>query len=252
MAKISGLGAHLYVAQYDISGDVGAVNGVETNQAQQDVSSIEDLAAARIGLRRDGSLGLSTFWNVAAGQQHPVLSALPRTDVIGSFFVGSTVGSAAASINAKQGNYAVAYGEDGSLGVTTTLSGSGYGLEWSGGGTGDGMLTTGKQSFATGTVSGASIDLGSVSTLFGAAAYLHVFTMPSGTLTVTIEDSANDSAFAAVTGMTFTNLTAPGSERVQGAINATVRRYVRVTCSGVHGTSLLAVNFIRYLTNPNT
>ena len=66
MAKTSGLGSHLYVGQYDISGDVGAVNNIETMQAQQDVSSIEDLATARLGLRRDGSMSLVAFWNATA------------------------------------------------------------------------------------------------------------------------------------------------------------------------------------------
>lgn len=247
MAKTSGLGSHLYVGQYDISGDVGAVNNIETVQAQQEVPSIEDAAMARIGLRRDGSLSISAFWNVTAGQAHPVLSALPRTDVIVSYFRGSTVGDAAASINAKQGNYAVALGEDGSLGVTVDARGSSYGLEWSGGGTGDGMLTTGKQSFATGTVNGTAIDLGTTSTLFGAAGYLQVFTMPSGTATFAIQDSDDNVTFADVTGLVFTALTGPGSERKQTAAGATVRQYVRLQGRGTHGTSLVACNFIRYL-----
>lgn len=247
MAKQSGIGAWLLVSKYDISGDVGAVSGMETTQAQQVVSSIQDAGTARIGLRRDGTMSIMSFFNPSAGQSHPVLSALPRTDVIGSYFLGSTVGNPAASINAKQGNYPVTYGEDGSLGVSTTLSGSGYGLEWSGGGTGDGMLTTGLQSYATGTVNGTSIDLGSVSTLFGAAGYLHVTTMPSGTATFAIQDSADNVTFADVTGLVFTALTAPGSERLQTAAGATIRRYVRLQGRGTHGTSLVACNFIRYL-----
>jgi hypothetical protein len=210
------------------------------------VSAINQSAVERIGLRRDGALSISSFWNVAAGREHPVLSALPRTDVIVSFFQGSTVGNAAASINAKQLNYATALGEDGSLGVTVNASGSGYGLEWSGGGTGDGMLTTGLQSYATGTVSGTSIDLGAASTLFGAAGYLHCTVMPSGTATFAIQDSANDTDFTDITGLVFTALTGPGSERKQTAAGATIRRYVRLQGTGVHGTASVAVNFIRY------
>ncbi len=246
MAKQSGLLSHLYVAQYDISSAVGAVNGIETSQAQQDVPSIEDAAMARIGLRRDGALSVSAFWDVAAGKSHAVLSALPRTDRVVSYFVGGTVGNAAASINAKQLNYATALGEDGSLGITVNAAGSGFGLEWSGGGTGDGMLTTGLQSYATGTVSGTSIDLGSASTLFGAAGYIHCTVMPSGTATFAIQDSANDTDFTDITGLVFTALTGPGSERKQTAAGATIRRYVRLQGTGVHGTASVAVNFIRY------
>jgi len=249
MAKGSGLGASLFVAQYDLSGDIGAITSASSSRATQSVAAINQLAEDRIVLRKDGALAFNSYWNAVAGQAHPVLSALPTTDRIVSYFHGSTVGNPAASMVSKLIDYAPAFGADGSLVVTNTAEANGYGLEWSGGGTGDGMLTTGLQSFATGTVSGTSIDLGATSTLFGAAAYLHCTVMPSGTLTVTVEDSANDIAFSTVTGMVFTNLTAPGSERVQGAVGATVRRYVRVTCSGTHGTASVAVNLIRYLTS---
>ena len=252
MAKVNGLPSALYVGQYDLSGDTAFLNECETSRGVLSVTSIQDAAESRILGLKDGQLGWQGYFNITAGQNHPVLSALPTSDRVVSFFNGVTVGSAAFSMVGKQITYAPARAQDGSLLITTHALANGYGGEWSGGGTGDGMLTTGLQSFATGTVSGASIDLGSTSTLFGAAGYLHVTTMPSGTLTVTIEDSANDSSFTAVTGMTFTNLTGPGSERVQGAVNATVRRYVRVTCSGTHGTASVAVNFIRYLVSPAT
>lgn len=248
MAKQSGLGSSLYVAQYDISGDVGAISTMATPVAEQDVSSIQDPATARIILRRDGTLNYNSFWNTTAGQAEAVLSAISRADTITSVFIGSTVGNAAASMIAKNVTYDLTYGTDGSLGATTDAHGSGYGLEWSGGGTGDGMLTTGKQSFATGTVDGTSIDLGTTSTLFGAAAYIHVTTMPSGTATFAIQDSADNSTFADVTGLVFTALTGPGSERKQTAAGATIRRYVRLEGRGTHGTSLVACNFIRYLT----
>ena len=250
MAKSSGLGSNLYVGQYDLSGSIGALGTVETTRASLDVPAINQSAMDRIVALKDGSVGFTSYWTGAtAGEGHAVLSVLPRTDVIVTYAQDALVGGAAASINAKQIGYATSRGQDGSLVAETMCHANGYGLEWSGGGTGDGMLTTGLQTFATGTVSGTSIDLGSLSTLFGAAAYLHCTVMPSGTLTVTVEDSANDIAFATVTAMVFTPLTGPGSERVQGAVGATVRRYVRVTCSGVHGTASVAVNFIRYLTS---
>ena len=248
MAKQSGLGSSLFVAQYDISGDVGAISSASCPVAQQDVSSIADSATARLGLRRDGMLTYNSFWNTTAGQAEAVLAAISRADTVTSFFVGSTVGNAAFSMVAKNLDYQIAFGTDGSLGATTEAHANGYGGEWSGGGTGDGMLTTGKQSFATGTVNGTSIDLGAVSTLFGAAAYLHVITMPSGTAQFTVQDSADNASFTDVTGLAFTALTGPGSERKQTAAGATIRRYVRLQGTGVHGTSLVACNFIRYLT----
>ena len=248
MAKQSGLGSSLYVAQYDISGDVGSIGTLSCPRAEQDVSSIADPAMARILLRRDGTVNYNSFWNTTAGQAEAVLSAISRADTITSVFVGSTVGSAAASMIAKNLDYNITYGTDGSLGAVTTANANGYGLEWSGGGTGDGMLTTGKQSFATGTVDGTAIDLGSATTVFGAAGYLHVITMPSGTATFAIQHSTDNVTFADVTGLVFTALTGPGSERKQTAAAVTINRYVRLEGRGTHGTSLVACNFIRYLT----
>ena len=76
---------------------------------------------------------------------------------------------------------------------------NGYALEWGA------LLTTGQQTFATGTVNGASIDRHSIdfttSTAFGASAYLHVICHGSGTATFTVQDSEDDSDWAAVTGM---------------------------------------------------
>jgi hypothetical protein len=246
VSKQSGIGANLYIAQYDLSGDVGAVTNIEPSRAVLPYSAINQPAEDRTLGRRDGAMSFAGFWNTAAGQAHPVLSALPRTDVIASCFIGSTVGSAAASMVAKQTNYAEALGEDGSLAITVDLVANGYGLEWSGGDTGDGMLTTGKQSFGTGTVSGASIDLGDTDTAFGAAAYLHVFSVASGTATFHVQDSDDDETFADITGLVFTAATGATSQRLQTAAGATIRQYVRIQGTGVHGAAVIACNFIRY------
>ena len=243
MAKQSGIGSNLYVAQFDVSGDIGAIGSIDTSRALLDLTDITESGFERTVGRRDGQITFSSFWNTAAGQAHPALSALPSADRIVSAFIGSTVGSAAASLVAKQIGYGPSFGEDGSLVASTTALANGYGLEW-----GE-MLTTGKQTFASGTQNGTSIDLGSVSTLFGAAGYLHAFSLGSGTPTVTIQDSANDTDFLAVTGMGFTAITAATSERVQGAVGATVRRYVRIQVTGTYTALVCAVAFVRYLSS---
>lgn len=247
MAKQSGLGSALFVGTADISGDIGSVQTIEISRAVQDVSGIDKSAMERILLRRDGTIAYNAFWNTAAGQAHATISALPRTDIITSVFIGSTVGSPAASMVAKQLNYPLTLGADGSLLASVNAQGTAnYGLEW-----GE-MLTTGKQSFATGTVNGTSINLGSTSTLFGAAAYLHVFSVASGTATFTVQDSDDDSNFTAITGMAFTGATGATTQRLQGAVDATVRQYVRIQGTGVHGAAVIAVNFVRYLVDPTT
>jgi hypothetical protein len=88
---------------------------------------------------------------------------------------------------------------------------------------------------------------GTASTSFGLAAYLHVFSIGSGTATFTIQDSANRIDWTNVTGGGFTNVTAAGTQRIQTATNGTVRRYVRITVTGTFTNVVAIVNFVRYL-----
>lgn len=239
--KISAVGSNCYVGTSDLSGDIGAVRNMDASRAVRKITAINALAEERQALRRDGAMSFMAFWNVDAAQSHLTFSPMPRTDVISSVIVGTpAVGSAMGSMTAKQINYASTVGEDGSLGATVDMLANGYGLEW-----GE-MLTTGKQSFATGTVNGTSINLGAVSTLFGAAAYLHVFSVASGTATFTVQDSDDDASFAAITGLAFTGATGATTQRLQTAAGATIRQYVRVQGTGVHGAAVVAVNFVRY------
>lgn len=240
MAKSSGLGSSLIVGTTDLSGDIGDVGSIETSRSTFDVPAINQSAMDRITGLRDGALTFNAYWNTSAAQAHPTLSALPRTDQIITWFKGNTVGDVAASITAKQINYAPTRGQDGSLVAAIGAQANGYGLEW-----GE-LLTSGLQSFATGTVNGTAVDLGAVSTLFGAAAYLQVISVASGTATFTVQDSADNVTFAAITGLTFTGATGATTQRLQTAAGATIRRYVRVEGSGVHGAAVVVVNFVRY------
>lgn len=246
MAKQSGLGSALWFGSADISGDVGSVSTIETSRVAQENPGIDKSAMERILLRRDGAMSFNAFWNTSAGQAHATLSALPRTDVqvtVGIGAAAGAVGQWAASILAKQTTYSPAFGADGSLAATVDALANGYPLEW-----GE-LLTTGKQTFASGTINGTSIDLdtvytGETSTAFGAAAYLHVFSLDSGNPTVTVKDSANNSAFAVFSpSIAFTPTTA-GVERQ--ATTATVRRYVRVEVTGTYTNLVCALNFVRY------
>lgn len=247
MAKQSGLGSEFWVGSVDLSGDTGAINTIETMRAVLDAAAISQGAMDRMLARRDGSLSFAAYWDPAVGASHPTLSALPRTDVQVTVAAGTpAVGSAAASLIAKQVGYAPAFGADGSLVATVAASANGVPLEW-----GE-LLTTGRQTFASGTVNGASIDLQSVyplltDTAFGAAAYLHVFALGSGTPAVTVADSANNTDFAtlAPSPLAFAPVAA-GVERQVTGLAATVRRYVRVQVTGTYTALVCALNFVRY------
>lgn len=91
------------------------------------------------------------------------------------------------------------------------------------------------------------VDQTTVSTSFGLAAYLHVLSIGSGTVTFTVQDSANRIAWANVTGGAFTGATAAGTQRIQTATNGTVRRYIRVNVTGTFTNVVAVVNVVRYL-----
>ena len=249
MTKQSGVGSALWFGSADISGDVGAVTSLEHSRGEFSTTGIDKSAEERILLRHDGSMAFNSFWNVSAGQAHLTLSALPRTDVQVTCAIGAAsgaVGQWAASMIAKQSNYAPAFGDDGSLVATINAMANGTPLEW-----GE-LLTTGKQTFASGSVNGTSIDVdtvytGTTSTAFGCAAYLHVFSLGSGTPTLTIKDSANNSAFNALspTSLVFAP-TVAGVERQTTGLTATVRRYVRVEVTGTYTNLVCALSFVRY------
>lgn len=85
-----------------------------------------------------------------------------------------------------------------------------------------------------------------VQTTTGAAAYLHVTGFTGTSITVVIQDSANGTDWAAVTGLAFTAATAAGtSERVATAATATIRRYVRAVWTGTITSATFSVAFAR-------
>lgn len=237
MAKQSGLGDNLYVSGVDLSGDIGALSRVGGGPAVQDVTGIDKGAIERIGLLRDGAIEYSAFFNPAPGRAHQTLSALPTGDRIITYCRGTNLGSPSACLVAKQINYDPTRGADGAMTIAGSTQGNGYGLEW---GT---QLTAGKRSDTTAT-NGTSVDF-LAATSFGWQAYLQVFSFTGTSVTVTLQDSADNVSFAGFTSSAFTAATGVTSQRINGASGATVRRYVRVATSGTFTQATFAVTFVK-------
>lgn len=243
MTKSPGMGDNLYMDQFDISGDVAAINSMSCPIATQNVTAINMSANARIGLKRDGAMDVTSYWNPGpeADAAHQVLRGLPVIDRQVSYFRGTTLGNAAASMIGKQVNYDPQRGDDGSLTGGVNTQANGFGLDWGR------NLTAGKLT-QTAAGNGTSVDHTTSSTAFGWAAYLHLFAFTGTSITVKIQDSANDSVWADLSGATFAAKTAIGFERISaGATStATVRRYIRLVSTGTFSNAIFAVNFIRY------
>ncbi|MDH6116912.1 hypothetical protein ABH930_000331 [Kitasatospora sp. GAS204A] len=128
MAKTSGLGDNFYVGGYDLSGDINSLSKISGTLATIDVTAINESGMERLGGKRDGAVDFTAYFNPTGA--HPVLSALPTSDVQASYRRGTVLGNPAAEIVARQLNYDPTRGADGALTVACSLSGDGFGLEW--------------------------------------------------------------------------------------------------------------------------
>lgn len=237
MAKQSGLGARFLVGGYDISGDIQALDTVNGTLAPLDVTDITQPAHARIGGLRDGSMGATVFMD--ALNAHPVLSSLPRADTLMMFFLPVlAVGGAVACLNAKQVNYDPTRAANGDLTIKTAGDGNGYGLEWAV------ALTPGVRTDAA-AADGASLNGGAASA-FGGQAYLQVTGFTGTSVTVAVQDSADNATWADVAGLAFTAVTAaPNTQRLATVNTATIRQYVRVVTTGTFTSASFAVALVR-------
>lgn len=235
MTKQSGLGDLLYVNGYDLSGDIGSLGNIHGGMATFDMTDITQSAMERLGGLRDGDISFSSYMNDSAARGHTRLKTLPTTDVLVSYLRGSGIGSPMASLMAKQVNYDGTRAADGALNFNTDAVANAYGLEW-------GLqLTAGARTDTTATSPATGLDT-LASAAFGLQAYLHVFAFTGTSVTVTLQDSADNSTFAAIGGgVAFTAATAIGAQRIATVNTQTVRRYVRAITTGTFSSAVFAV-----------
>lgn len=244
MAKQSGLGDQLYIDGVNVSGDIGSISKINGGPKALDYTGIDKLGFERLGGERDGGLGFSAWFNPGlTPAEHVTLKTLPTADRVVSYFRGSTLGGACASCVAKQINYDGKRPADGSFSFEVEALANAFGLEWGY------QLTPGIRADTTAT-NGTGVDMtydAVVSWAFGWQAYLQVFSFTGTSVTIQLQDSADNVSFANLgSGGAFTAVTAVGAQRLQapGATD-TVRRYARVITSGTFSQCSFAVQFVR-------
>jgi len=245
MAKQAGIGDNLYVAGYDLSGDVGTVQTISSSAPHLDVTGIDKSAHERLFGNADGEISFNSFFNDAAIHEHEALKGLLRTDRIVSYFRGTVQGGWTANMIGKQINYDWVRAADGSLIATVQALANGYGLEWGQ------SLTAGKRTDTTATAPATGTDVATttgVSTAFGMAAYLQVFSFTGTSATMTIQDSADNSSFLGITGLSaFTAATGITEQRIEtDTLARTIRRYLKVNTTGTFSECTFAVTVVRY------
>ncbi len=239
MAKESGLGDNLFIGRYNVSGDVGSVGTISGGNAPLEVTAIDKSAMERLGGLRSGTIEYTSFFNTSANQSHLAHRGLFTTDRTVTYLRGTTLGNAAASMEAKQINYDPTRGADGSLTFAVQCLSNAYGLEW-------GVQLTAGVRTDTAATNGTGVDtLASLS--FGGQAFLHVTAFTGTDATVKIQDSADNVSFADVTSFVFTAVTGTTSERIAITNTSTIRRYVRVatTTSGGFTSMSFVVNMVK-------
>lgn len=240
MAKVSGLGDQLYVSGYDLSGDVGAIQRIACPRPTLGVTGINSSARERVQGMSDGEITFNSWFNDADDQQHEVLQAKGTIEYV-MYFNGSTLGNPAAMLVALQTNYDWTRGADGSLEATIQTLSKGAigatplnkGLEWGK------MITAGKITHATATSTTGEV---TAQTTAGYAAQCQIFSLASGTPTITIEDSSdttNGVDGVWVTLEAFTINSAQSAERIEGS--GTVDKGLRITTSGTFSNLVFAV-----------
>ena len=241
MAKQNGLGAQLFVAGVDLSGDIGAVDRIGCPTAHLDVTGISASGHERIFGQYDGEIALTSFFNDAAAAQHLTLRAKQSgSDALVAYYQGSAIGNMAAFLTAKQTNYDGSRGQDGSFTLKAQFLANAYGLDY-----GE-QLTAGKRTDTSAT-NGASLN-NSAATANGLVAHLHVFSFSGTSVTVKIQQSSDDGSgdpFADL--ITFTAATGVTSERKStAALTTAVEQYLRVVTTGTFSSAVFAVCASRY------
>lgn len=233
MAKQGGLGDNFYVGGANVSGDVNSITGVHGGPAAWSVTDITESGYERLGLLRDGGMEWVSYFNPA--RAHLALSGLPTTDVVASYFRGAAIGNWAASCIGKQINYDPSRTSTGELTLKVQVLANGFGVEW-------GLQLTAGQRTDSAATNGTSLD-GAAASTFGGQAYLNLTAFTGTSVTVKLQDSADNSTFADLSGAGFVASTAADQQRI--AFTGTVRRYVRAVTTGTFSNAVFSVNFVR-------
>jgi hypothetical protein len=153
MGKSSGLGDYLWFSGVDLSSDTqsGKVSG---SVALLDFTGINNLAFVRQGGERSADMAWVSYFDSSVS--HPLLSALPRTDVLGTYVTNlgaatSAIGNPAYCMQGLQLNYDPTRSTAGALTMAVTCDSDNYGGEW-------GVLLTPGIRTDTAATNGATFD----------------------------------------------------------------------------------------------
>lgn len=246
MGKTHGMGDQLWIGGNDLGADTNSLNSIAGGPAILPFTDITQSAFERKGGERDGSMGIVSYWNPAAGRAHSVYSALPTADVIATYAHTTLIGGQTANLIGRQINYDGDRANDGGFLLNVQALADGYGLQWAF------QATAGRRvdSAATAAAAVSPLDQGSASPgAYGGVMWVHLFAFTGTSVTIKLQSSSDNSAdaYADVTGATTGALTtAPAAYRI--AVTGDVERYLKVVTTGTFSNADFAVSFARHRT----
>jgi hypothetical protein len=238
MAKESGLGAQLYVDEYDLSNDTNALGTISKGINLLDFTGIDKSAMERKAGQLTGSMDIETFFNPT--NAHAAYATLPRADRQMSYYHRATLGAPVASMIGKQVGYDPTRAADGAYTAAVNAQSNAWWLDW-------GLALTAGKRTDTAATNGTGVDfaLQGMPASFGLQAYLHVFAFTGTSATIKLQGSSDNGAgdaFADITGGAFTLVTAVTKERIQTSRALAVERYMRVVTTGTFSNLVFAVS----------
>jgi len=238
MPKTGGLSQEFYIDGHDLGGDVGAINECASPRGVLEITGINKAAVERVMTHGDGRIEFASYFDDGTELSHNALAGLPTGDVVVLWAYGGAIGDSAAFLTAKQVNYDARRGQDMSLALTILCLGQGVALEY-----GE-MLTAAIDTHSSASSSSSKDDAASTSA--GLAAVVEIKDIDSGTPTIIIQDSPNDSSWSTL--ISFTAVASgnePAAERK--TVSGTVNRYLRVTTTGSFSNADFAIAYRRGL-----
>jgi len=237
MAKESGLGAQLYMDEWDLSNDTNSIGTISKATNLLEMTGIDKLAMERKAGQLTGKLTATTFFNPT--NAHAAYEDLPRADRQFSYFHRATLGAPVASLVAKQTGYNPTRDAAGLLTAEVDAESNSWWLDWGY------ALTAGKRTDGSATNgTGVDFQIAGMPASFGLQAYLHVFAFTGTSVTIKIQQSSDNGvgdAWADVTGGGFTTVTGVTKERIATGRTLAIERYLRVVTTGTFSDCVFAV-----------
>jgi hypothetical protein len=238
MAKTTGLQTKFYLAGVDMSADVASLTNVGYSQTLADTTNLSVSAMERIPSTLDGNLSISAFFDQSNGHATWVPSgAIPTTDRNAFVGLSTTVAEACLFGAFKQTSYYVSRPDAGSGAITCAID-----LAASDGASPSfAVLQTAGLETNAASETYTAVD-NAASSALGGRMSVQCTSIGSGSITLSLEDSADDITYVSLAS--FTAISAAGSSEIV-TISGTIDRYTKLVASGTFTNAVVIVGLSR-------